>query len=158
MLLIGYGNSGRCDDGLGPAFAERIAAAALPGMDVDIDYQLTVDHALAVADADRVVFVDALMGSGAAFEFGAIQPAAGGSLASHSLTPATVLELARTLYGTQPQAFVLGIGGVEFGEVREGLSEEAERNLDLAEAFFLEWLAGGEGGLVRRQSETEPAS
>lgn len=158
MLLIGYGNSGRCDDGLGPAFADRIAAMALPGMDVDIDYQLTVDHALAVADAERVIFVDALMGSGAAFEFGAIRPGAAGSLASHSLTPATVLELARTLYGKEPQAFVLGIAGAEFGEVKEGLSEEAARNLDLAEAFFLEWLSGGEGGRVRGKPETEPAS
>ena len=37
MLLIGYGNAGRGDDGLGPAFAERIEAAGLPGVDVDID-------------------------------------------------------------------------------------------------------------------------
>lgn len=142
MLLIGYGNSGRCDDGLGPAFAERIAAMRLPAVEIDIDYQLTVDHALAVADAERVVFADALMSSEAPFEFARIHPGAGGSLASHSLTPATVLELARTLYGKEPQAFVLGIAGVEFGQVKEGLSEDAVRNLDLAEAFFLEWLAG----------------
>ena len=144
MLLIGYGNSGRCDDGLGPAFAERIAAMRLPDMEIDIDYQLTVDHALAVADAERVVFADALMGSEAPFEFRRIHPGAAGSLASHSLTPATVLELARTLYGKEPQAFVLGIAGVAFGEVKEGLSEDAIRNLDLAEAFFLEWLGGRE--------------
>lgn len=144
MLLIGYGNSGRCDDGIGPAFAERIAAMRLPGIEIDIDYQLTVDHALAVADTERVVFADALMGSEAPFEFGRIHPGAAGSLASHSLTPATVLELARTLYGKKPQAFVLGIAGAEFGEVKEGLSEEAMRNLDLATDFFLEWLSGGE--------------
>ena len=144
MLLIGYGNSGRCDDGLGPAFADRIAAMRLPDMEIDIDYQLTVDHALAVADAQKVVFADALMGSDAPYEFGPIHPGAAGSLASHSLTPATVLELARTLYGKQPQAFVLGIAGAEFGEVKEGLSAEAKRNLDLATAFFLEWLGGRE--------------
>jgi len=142
MLLIGYGNSGRCDDGLGPAFADRIDAMRLPGLDIDIDYQLTVDHALAVAEAERVVFADALMGSDSPYEFGPIHPGAAGSLASHSLTPATVLELARTLYGKQPEAFVLGIAGVEFGEVKEGLSAEAIRNLDLATAFFLDWLGG----------------
>ena len=41
---------GRGDDGLGPAFAERIAARGLRGLPVDIDYQLTVEHALQVAD------------------------------------------------------------------------------------------------------------
>ena len=156
MLLIGYGNSGRCDDGLGPAFAERIAAMRLPAMDIDIDYQLTVDHALAVADAERVVFADALMSSGAPFEFARIHPGAAGSLASHSLTPATVLELARTLYGKEPQAFVLGIAGVEFGEVKEGLSEDALRNLGLAEAFFLEWLAGRDNSMDQNGAASAP--
>ncbi|MAZ17706.1 MAG: hypothetical protein CL535_15435 [Ahrensia sp.] len=156
MLLIGYGNSGRCDDGLGPAFAERIAAMRLPDIEIDIDYQLTVDHALAVADAERVVFADALMGSDAPFEFARIHPGAAGSLASHSLTPATVLELARTLYGKEPQAFVLGIAGAEFGEVKEGLSEDALHNLDLAEAFFLEWLAGRDKNAGRTGVASEP--
>ena len=32
MQLIGYGNPGRCDDGLGPAFAARVAAQNLPGI------------------------------------------------------------------------------------------------------------------------------
>lgn len=158
MLLIGYGNSGRCDDGLGPAFAERIAAMRLPRMDIDIDYQLTVDHALAVADADRVIFADALMDAEAPFEFGRIHPGAAGSLASHSLTPATVLELARTLYGKEPQAFVLGIAGAEFGEVKEGLSEDAMRNLDLATAFFLDWLSDEEDISNRSRTDSEQVS
>jgi len=158
MLLIGYGNSGRCDDGLGPAFAERIEAMGLPGLEIDIDYQLTVDHALAIADAERVVFADALVGSAEPFEFGRIHPGGAGSLASHSLTPATVLELARTLYGKEPQAFVLGIAGAEFGEVKEGLSKDAMRNLDLATAFFLEWLSGGEGTADRSRTDSETVS
>ena len=75
MYLIGYGNPGRCDDGLGPAFAARIAARDLPGVTVSTDYQLTVDHALEIAQADRVVFADALMRSDAPFRFGPVSPA-----------------------------------------------------------------------------------
>lgn len=138
MLLIGYGNSGRGDDGLGPAFADRIESAGLPGLSVDIDYQLTVDHALAVAEADKVVFVDASMEAEGAYDFGEVRAGAG-TLTSHSLTPATVLALAKTLYDREPEAYLLGIAGREFGEVKEGLSETARRNLDLAEAFFLQW-------------------
>ena len=138
VLLIGYGNSGRGDDGLGPAFADRIESAGLPGLSVDIDYQLTVDHALAVSEADKVVFVDASLEAEGAYDFGEVRAGAG-TLTSHSLTPATVLALAKTLYDREPEAYLLGIAGREFGEVKEGLSETARCNLDLAEAFFLQW-------------------
>ena len=42
-LVIGYGNPGRRDDGLGPSFADILAAEGIPGVDVDSDYQLTVE-------------------------------------------------------------------------------------------------------------------
>lgn len=148
MLLIGYGNGGRGDDGLGPEFASRIEKMRLPGIEVDIDYQLTVDHALMISDADRVVFVDAQMDAEEAFHFDEIRGAAG-TLASHSLTPATVLALTRTLYGNEPQAFVLGIAGKEYGEVKEGLSDTARRNLGRAEAFFLDWLSANPPAVER---------
>ncbi len=145
MQLIGYGNPGRCDDGLGPAFAARIEARGLPGLDVFTDYQLTVDHALQIASADEVVFVDALMNSALPFRFAALEPAASHDLSSHSLSPASVLALAATLFDARPKAFVLGISGVEFGEVREGLSKEAGENLRLAEDFFVHWLESDAG-------------
>lgn len=140
MHLIGYGNPGRCDDGLGQAFAARIAARNLPGIEVSTDYQLTVDHALKITEAQQVVFADALIGAATPFRFGAVQPAASHDLSSHSLTPDAVLALAMTLFDARPEAYVLGIAGRDFGEVREGLSPPAEEHLGLAEAFFLEWL------------------
>lgn len=140
MLLIGYGNPGRGDDGLGPAFAERIALARLPGVEVSVDYQLTVDHVLPVSTAERVVIVDAEIGLDAPYRLGPLAPAASGDLTSHSLSPGEVLALARLLYGHAPDSHLLGIAGVEFGEIREGLSARAAANLDLAESFFLDWL------------------
>lgn len=139
MLVIGYGNLGRGDDGLGPAFAERIAGAGLKGCRIDIDYQLTVEHALQVAEAEAVLFVDALIGSDAPYWFAQVKADETADLASHSLLPEAVLTLARTLFGKAPEAYVLGIAGESFGEVAEGLSPAAGRNLDLAEAFFLNW-------------------
>lgn len=141
MLLIGYGNAGRQDDGLGPAFAARIEVAGLDGVEVDIDYQLTVDHAPMVAEADLVVIADALMGGDEPFTFTPLVPGDVQNLASHALTPAAVLTLASTLFGRVPEAYVLGISGVEFGQVQEGLSATAQGNLELAEHFFLDWHA-----------------
>ena len=140
-LLIGYGNAGRCDDGLGPAFAQEIADAKLPNLDIDIDYQLTVDHALAVTTVDRVVFADALMQGGDPYCFSQISGGEQVNLGSHSLTPSGVLTLARSLYGIEPEAFVIAIAGYEFGRIEEGLSAGARSNLEAATAFFLDWYA-----------------
>ena len=139
IRLIGYGNPGRGDDGLGPALAARMAD--VPHVLVTSDYQLTVDHALLIAEADQVIFADALLRSDAPFEFGPVTPSTSHDVTSHSLSPQAVLALCTTLYGCAPQAFVLGITGQEFGEVKEGLCPQARTNLSLAEAFLRDWLA-----------------
>lgn len=142
MLLIGYGNPGRGDDGLGPAFSEGMVERALPGLEVDTDYQLVAEHALAISGHDLVIFADAEIGGTEAFSFREIVPGAPEVLGSHSLVPETVLALCETLYGARPKAFVLGISGYEYGEVKEGLSERAAGNLKAAEVFFIDWFAG----------------
>ncbi len=140
-LLIGFGNQGRGDDGLGPLFAERIEKAAPAGLDVDIDYQLTVDHALAASEADLVIFADAEIGAEGSYSFRPVTGGGATGMGSHELSPEAVLTLAGTLYGSTPPAFILGIAGWDYGEVKEGLSEEAKTHLDEAEAFFLDWYA-----------------
>ncbi|WP_428644145.1 hydrogenase maturation protease [Roseibium sp.] len=141
MLLIGYGNPGRGDDGLGPAFSDAIAARGVPGLEVDTDYQLVAEHALAIASHDVVVFADAEIGGKEPYSFRETAPGSPEVLGSHSLGPETVLALCETLYGAKPKAFVLGIAGHDYGEVKEGLSEKAAANLAAAERFFLAWLA-----------------
>lgn len=140
MLLIGYGNPGRGDDGLGPAFSQAMAARAFPGWDVDTDYQLVAEHALAVSEHDLVVFADAEIGGETAYSFRQIRSGAPQLLGSHSLVPETVLALCDTLYGARPRAYVLGITGQHFGDMKEGLSRQAQANLAEAERFFLTWL------------------
>lgn len=151
MLLIGYGNPGRGDDGLGPALSERIAARGLPGWEIDTDYQLAAEHALFVSSHDLVVFADAEMALDSAYSFREIAPGSPAILGSHSLQPPTVLALAETLYGARPRAFVLGISGAEFGAIKEGLSDKAAENLDAAEALFLDWAAKLEAGHTASQ-------
>ena len=138
-LLIGFGNQGRGDDGLGPVFAERIEKAAPAGLEIDIDYQLTVDHAPMVAEADLVIFADAQIGADGAYSFTEVKAEGAVGMASHELSPEAVLTLAKTLYDQEPPAYVLGISGWDYGEVKEGLSEEAIAHLDAAERFFLDW-------------------
>ncbi len=141
VLLIGYGNPGRGDDGLGPALAARIEAMGLAGVTVDIDYQLTVDHAALIAGQDVVVFADAMMGLDGPFQLTPVQGTAEG-LGSHQVSPQAALALAGMLFGRAPPGWVLAIGGQDFGEVKEGLSPQAETNLGLAEACLVAWICG----------------
>lgn len=139
MLLIGYGNPGRGDDGLGPAFSESMLEQGLPSWEIDTDYQLVAEHVFDVSQHDLVVFADAEIGASGPYSFREIKPGAPENLGSHSLVPETVLALCQTLYGKEPKAYVLGISGKDFGEIQEGLSGHAAANLLEAEAFFLDW-------------------
>jgi hydrogenase maturation protease len=139
--LIAYGNPARGDDGLGPAFAKWAAGAGFAGLSVRERFQLSVDDALWISDAARVVFVDAAIDGAAPFRFRRAHPDARHPLSTHAASPETVLALAETLYGAAPEAHVLEIAGHAFGDIREGLSPEAKANLDAAKAFFKGWMA-----------------
>jgi len=136
VLLIGYGNPGRLDDGLGPALAEEIARRGLPGVTVEANYQLTVEDAAQVAEHDVVLFADADAAGPEPFSVRRVEPgAAEPGWSSHSVTPADVLGLASRLFAARPPGWLLGIRGYEFDDFGEELSDRARANLDAAVAW-----------------------
>jgi hydrogenase maturation protease len=137
VLLIGYGNPGRLDDGLGPALAEAVDALRLPGVTVDIDYQLQPEDAAQIAAHDVVIFVDADLACEAPFRFQRIEPKRQTSFSSHSTSPEALLALAREAFGTSTVGYVLGIRGEAFDDFGEDLSPAARANLDAARAFIV---------------------
>jgi hydrogenase maturation protease len=140
FLLIGYGNPGRGDDGLGPALARRIGCQALPGVDVRIAFQLTVEHAIDVAQVDAVVFVDAHVAGQEPYSFSEVSTRVPCHLDSHVVSPEAVMFLAKHLFGSTARGYTLAIAGCEFGAMRDGLGEQARENLGRAEAFLTKWL------------------
>lgn len=143
VLLIGYGNPGRLDDGLGPALAEEIEKLDLPGVEVDSNYQLTVEDASAVAQHEIVVFADASVNCDEPFYFKQLEPKPAVSFSSHSVEPEAVLALSQELFGSLAKAYVLGIRGYEFNEFGEQLSEKAKANLKAATEFFKKKVISG---------------
>ena len=141
MLVLGIGNPGRRDDGLGAAAAERLQKRRLPGVACDANYQLAIEDALACAERDIVVFVDAARGLRKPFALRKVKPAGVLPAMSHTLPPQGVLAVAAGLYGKRPEAWILAVRGHRF-TVGEGLTEEASRNLDLALAFLMDFLRG----------------
>jgi hydrogenase maturation protease len=144
ILLLGYGNPGRLDDGLGPALADLIEQLHLPGVTVSADYQLTVEDAAAVAEHDVVIFADAAVAGTEPFYFHRLAPAETDlSFSSHSADPAAVLALAHRLFHAQTRAYVLGIRGYAFNEFGERLSDAARANLAAAIEFLRQALHTG---------------
>jgi hydrogenase maturation protease len=140
VLLYGFGNPGRGDDGLGPALAAAMDVRALPGVVVDANYQLTVEDAAEIAEYAVVVFVDAAALGRAPFWFYRIDDASITSAralgwSSHSVNPPQVVALARELFQSRVAAYTLAIRGYSFGDFDESLSAGAQANLTEAVGF-----------------------
>ncbi len=140
ILVIGYGNPGRMDDGLGPACAAAIEARHIPGVDVDVDYQLNVEHAADAARHAAVVFADAAVEGPAPFDWRPIEARPVEGMGTHTLGPGAVLALARDIFRAEPRGYALAIRGRRFSEFGERLSDEARRHLDAAVEFLDSWL------------------
>lgn len=132
ILVIGYGNPGRLDDGLGPALAAALEPLDLPGVTVESNYQLAVEDAAQVAEYDAVIFADATVSGPDPFEFRRIEPSRRESFTSHAVAPEAVLAMAHDLFGAESAGFVMAIRGHEFNEFGERLSGAASANLDAA--------------------------
>ena len=142
ILVIGYGNPGRLDDGLGPALAEQLSAMRLDHVTVETDYQLTVEDAELAARHDVVVFADAAVAGPAPFDFRSVEPRRGAEFTTHSVSPEQVLGLAHDLFGATTAGYVLAIRGCEFDDFGERLSREGRDHLAAALAALKDVLLG----------------
>jgi hydrogenase maturation protease len=126
VLVIGYGNELRGDDGVGPCVARIVASWQRPGLRALAVPQLTPELAEAMRDADCVVFVDATPGE--RVEVRGVSAEASHSLLGHISDPGVLLALARQLYHCEPIAWLIAVPAARF-DYGEGLSATAERGM-----------------------------
>ena len=137
-LFFGIGNSGRSDDGLAWAFLDAIQREHWFCGQVEYRYQLQVEDAALVRDAERVIFVDSFQGQLAGgFHWEPCKPSAMFEFTSHVLQPEAVLYICQDLFGKLPPADALMIQGVSW-DLQTGLSPEAERHMGEALRFFID--------------------
>ena len=136
-LVLGIGNSGRQDDGLGWSFLDFLKNEGLPDFDLEYRYQLQIEDAELISNYDRIIFVDATKEPTTdGFYLRACSKIALSEMNSHSLQPETVVMLCSAIYEKEPECLILGIEGVQW-ELETGLSPEANRNLERAQEFFI---------------------
>ncbi len=124
VLIIGYGNVLRADDGLGPAVIDALESEpAGEGVTTLSCQLLTPDLAEPVGRADLVVFIDASVdGEPGEVRCTRIEPdRARTSSFTHHFDPAGLVALAEALYGRAPEAYVISVCGQSF-EYEEGLT------------------------------------
>jgi hydrogenase maturation protease len=130
VLIVGYGNPLRSDDGIGWHAARLLAADRLVGARVLACHQLTPELAEDVSRASLVVLVDAA----AEGEPGSISVRRIGSppptpiIWSHHLVPETLAGLAVALYGTVPPIVLVSVAAESFAE-GDGLSSALRQAL-----------------------------
>lgn len=146
VLILGYGNLSRQDDGLGfhivNAVARRLGREPLApdedglsdlGRPVDLAFvhQLVPELAETLAGYDEVCFVDAHTGVHEEIHWETLKPGYVPSSFTHHLTPAALLELASILGGHAPEGHLVSVRGYRFGFGME-LSLEAQRLCEAA--------------------------
>jgi len=152
ILIYGFGNPGRGDDGLGIRLAQAIEneAPRFDGLEIRVEsnYQLNIEDALALSETEVVVFCDASEEGWEPFDFNEIFPSREIAFTTHAMAPAAVLALCEELYGRRPKAYLLAIRGYEW-EIKEELSERAAGTLASTLGFLQGFLAG-----LAKQAET----
>ena len=123
VLVVGYGNPLRCDDGLGWQVAvELFRTNRSPDVEVLPCHQLTPELAASISHFETVLFIDiARHGSPGELRCEEVCPQSGSAPLTHDLSPAALLDMSSELYGACPRAFLLTICGESF-EPGESLS------------------------------------
>ncbi len=135
-LVLCYGNTLRGDDGFGPAVASYLEEKICQGQSLEIlcKQQLLPEHAERVARSSLVIFVDASqaceIGHIGCVELASVSATIGQKTQSvfpHAMSPSTILELAESVYGHRPEAYIytVGIASLELGEKLSPLIEKA---------------------------------
>lgn len=144
LLVIAVGNPSRGDDALGPALLDRLRDADVEragDVELLLDFQLQVEHALDLDGRHAVLFVDASREAALAgtVSLARIEADAGTPGTSHALSAPAVLGIARRIGSAPPPSWQMAIGGRTFG-LGEPLSGAGSAGLEQGVEAALGWL------------------
>jgi hydrogenase maturation protease len=140
VLLLGYGNRLRRDDGAGPHVAEAVAARHVPGVRCIAPFQIVPELLEELCGMSRVLFIDASHEPCTdPFRVCRIAAAAPPARLSHCGGPAALLTLAQALDGRHPEAWLLTLPAADLG-FGEGLSPRMQGQVTVALDWIRQWL------------------
>ncbi len=146
ILVYGYGNPGRQDDGLGIKLAEEVDQWCtdnhMDHVSTDTNYQLNVEDAAGLANYDLVIFADASREKIQSISFDRLFPSSKTEFTMHAVAPAFILHLCQEIFNHRPEAYLLQIRGYEWefmGEMTEGAGRNLFEAVNRVKQFILEY-------------------
>jgi hydrogenase maturation protease len=131
LLVVGYGNTLRRDDGVGPKVADVIETLGLSGVRTLSCPLLTPELADPISRAQSVVFVDAAVDAPREVQLRKLAPADSSQIMAHAANPATMLALARDVFGHAPNGWLLTIPVADIG-IGDDLTPFARKGMEIA--------------------------
>jgi hydrogenase maturation protease len=115
ILVIGYGNELRGDDGVGQKVARTVHKWGLPNVRSLAVHQLTPELAEELVKVDCVIFVDAYpVSAKPEVQVYPLEPSRSVATIGHTSDPQMLLAIAQALYNYHPIAWWVGIPAVNF--------------------------------------------
>jgi len=116
VLVIGYGNTLRGDDGFGVAAAEHLREMLQSDfVRILTCQQLTPELANEMSKVDRVIMIDAARGDRPGLiTVTRVEPEGDLTTFTHELRPSTLLACSQGLYGSSPETFLVSVTGYSF--------------------------------------------
>jgi hydrogenase maturation protease len=142
ILVIGYGNTLRGDDGVGYQIAETVADWQIPQVRSIAIHQLLPELAAAMADVDIVMFIDAITVLDSItpnINVTLLVPDPNAAFSTHVISPQLLLSLTQRLYSRTPDAYLLTIPAINF-TLGTTLSSIASTGQKLALDYLKCWL------------------
>ena len=132
ILVYGYGNPGRQDDGLGISVAEKLdhwaKSRRINNVRTDTNYQLNIEDAINISENEIVFFVDASKEELKNFTITKVEPCDKANFTMHAVSPGYVLNICKEMYGKIPETYLIHIKGYEWNFLEE-MTCEAKQNL-----------------------------
>ncbi|MFN8371550.1 MAG: hydrogenase maturation protease [Anaerolineae bacterium] len=140
MLVIGYGDVLRRDDGIGQRVATQLSERpTVEHVDIVLCHQLTPELAEPISRACHVLFIDAAIGGEPGnVTIASIDPMPATVALTHHVTPEALLALAHEWYCKAPNGTLITVCGETFGYGND-LSPTLEKRLP----EIVDWIEQG---------------
>jgi hydrogenase maturation protease len=133
ILIIGYGNTLRSDDGAGQLVAEKIDNLEWENVRTITVHQLTPELAFHIAESEKVIFIDAYSctENEAKLKIESLNLEENQVILPHSINPTSLLNLSHKLYNKLPPAWWVLIPAISF-DFGENISAITNQNIEQA--------------------------
>lgn len=141
VLIVGYGNPLRGDDGIGWVVAEKLRELALSEtVSIRTCIQLTPELAADLSEVEVAILIDARAGEPAGkISCQQVKPLPHLPSSSHHLNPSALLSYTHQFFGKAPQTYLISITGTEFG-YQDHLSPQVQEAVQGAVKVIVELL------------------